>query len=150
MNRGQSIAALLAGASMLAGCDTAPNIRLYNGVGRALDLQITKGADDSRHAQLAAGGSARIWNIYGPDFRLTTEGCDRRYSLPYMTWNYPWRRRDDSEPDYEYPYPVKVQLAPDFTLYLMPHRAKAPIPLEGIREVQAHGYPLRPTSVTCR
>lgn len=141
---------LLAAAASLGGCDVAPNIEIYNGVGRALELEVAKGEDPPKAARLQPGESVRIWNIMGPDLRLRFEGCERRYQLPYMAWNHPWSVPDGqggSAPDYDHTYPVSVQLGADFRLYLLP--GDAVVPPSKLGPAQAHGYPLRPVFDGC-
>jgi hypothetical protein len=140
----------------LAGCDTAPNIELYNATGRPLVLGIGKGSEGTKAVRLESGAATRVWNIYGPAFRLEFDSCERRYDLPYMELNEPWPLRDAEglpypDPAHDYPYPVKVELGADDVLHLPPREAKgvAAPPTEAAPR-QAHGYPLKPLSKTCR
>ena len=155
MRRALGVLATAAALLELAGCDTAPNLRLYNATGRSLALELGKGSNPPTSVRLEPGASTRIWNIYGPSFRLTFEGCERRYELPYMELNQPWPTRDGNgvptyDPTRRYDYPVKVELAPDDTLYLLPNVAKGIAPPAALLGSQSHGYPLKPLSKTCR
>jgi len=143
-------ALLVAVAALLAACDTMPNLRLYNGTGRALDLGIAKGERPFKTFHLQPDEATRIWNIYGPALRLHADGCDRRYDLPFMDVNYPWRLAD-GQPDYGETYPVEVRLEPDFTLSLLSRPPKKVAGSASARAsgVQAHSFPLRPISKTC-
>jgi hypothetical protein len=145
-----SLLALSMGVALLAACDTLPNLRLHNGTGRPLDLKVTKGNQPTQSIHLEPGKAARIWNIYGPRFRLGVEGCDRLYMLPPMNLNFPWRLAN-GEMDYEDRYPVEVRLERDFTLSLLPDMPRA---RDGERPKQAvpiasHGFPLQPTPKAC-
>lgn len=150
----RSLSAMMA-AVVLASCDTLPNVRLHNGLGVPVVLRIEKGGQEAHEAHLAPGGSVRIWNIYGPDFRLSANGCEYRFRLPDMDLNFPWRvplGGGRAEPDYKEFYPVEIQVQPDFMLFLRPHGAPndAVSSAEELRKVQAHGYPLHPVAKICR
>ncbi|MBX3484903.1 hypothetical protein [Phenylobacterium sp.] len=135
----------------LSACDIAPNIRLHNGVGRPLALEIAKGGQQARKIDLEPGGAVRIWNIYGPNLTIRFDGCEWRYRLPYMDLNFPWREADGlggTRPDHDHGYPVEVQLQPDHLLYLRPEASKGVVPLAGLAGSQGHGFPLTPVG-TC-
>lgn len=108
--RGASLAlAAFPALAALAACDTMPAVALYNGVGRTLEVSIAKGGRPSKTVRLQPGSSMTIWNIYGPELTLTTEGCVRRYELPFMAVNHPWRIADGhggSAADYSSAYPL--------------------------------------------
>jgi len=136
----------------LAACDVAPNIELYNGFGRPLTLDITKGSEPATQVRLKPGDSVRVWNIYGPRFRLKWDGCERLYELPYMDMNHPWRIADGhggSSPDYDHLYPVRIQLQPDGVLHLRPGKSEGVVSPDRLAGAQGHGYPLKPVG-TCR
>jgi hypothetical protein len=139
---------------LIAGCDVTPNIELYNATGRTVLLDIAKGSLPPDAVRLEPGASRRVSSIYGPEFRLTFDGCERRYELPFMEMNEPWPLRDAkgmpySDPAREYRYPVKVELGADDILYLLPSKAKAIASPAGLAPLQSHGYPLKPVSKAC-
>jgi len=138
---------------MAAGCDVLPNVQLYNGTGRSLALAVARGSEEPRRLRLDPGGSMRVWNLYDGDLRLSFDGCERRYALPRMDLNYPWRIPDGhggSAPDYEHRYPVAIQLQADTTLNLMPKGGRRIVPARELASAQAHGYPLQPVGSNCR
>ena len=132
----------------LTGCDIGPNARVYNGLGRSITLEVYKlEIREPQKAQLAPGGSVRIWNI-GPELQLTYEGCTRRYPMPEMELNFPWRR-PDTHMDTEHTYPVLLQLQSDGSLHLMPDGAQAIVSRAELSSAQAHGFPVTPFATTC-
>ena len=152
MTRARNLPSILVAAIVLVGCDTVPNIRLYNGLARPIDLAVAKGSREPQKSHLAPGEAVQIKNIYGPGLRLAFDGCEWRYLLPYMDLNHPWRIPDGqggSAPDYQHLYPVDIQLQADSFLYLRPYRAKGVVPIGELESAQAHGYPLKPVSKIC-
>lgn len=134
----------------LSACEDRVSFRLHNATGAAMAVLSQEGGYFPHTLHVDPGESAKLY-ILGEDIRLTGAGCEARYLVPeYYPFNYPWRSPDGSKPDYRYAYPIEVQVESDLTLYLRPAKAKGVTPLKTLKQRQAHGFPLKPVSKTCR
>lgn len=88
------------------------------------------------------------------ELSVSAGACTYSYVTPKVFgFNFPWSVPDGRgglEPDYRETYPVAEQLADDMALYLAPYRTRRTVPVDQLLPRQAHGYPVKPTSKTCR
>ena len=131
----------------LAGCQAPIEIRVHNATGAVVDLLPIQYDGWPRTLHIKPGRSARR-SATESKLIVATAGCRAHYLLPEMGSTFPWTIPGQGK-DESYPYPVEVQLEPDFTLYLLPPRSERTLPVEWLKTRQAHGYPVKPKSLTC-
>jgi hypothetical protein len=143
-------------AVALAGCyDEFANLTFVNATRGPIAVVTRPSGSDAKRSRVEAGMESKRVFPTGPEpsFEIEAGGCSYGYLLPEMGVNFAWRianGRGGSEPDYSSGYPVRTQLMPNFELYLLPPKAKGLQRLEQLREVQGHGFPLKPISKVCR
>lgn len=130
-------------ALVLCGCDELPKARLFNNTGRTVQLHYLDEGRDAVVDIKQGEGFKSIW-AYGADkhFGLSGGGCRRAYTWPEMGVNHPFE-------SYDYKYPVRAQIEPDFTIQLLPDAAEAVAPINSLRGMQRGGFPLRPRKTMC-
>ena len=141
-----------AALGLIGGCDEMPNAQLVNNSGADVELVERAGADGARALRIPAGATSKRVVAYGAGrrFDIVAGGCVYGYAFPPMGVNFAWRSPDGSAPDYDSGYPIRAQLDRDFLIYLAPSKARVPAPRSELLASQAHGFPLRPMSKTCR
>lgn len=141
-----------------AGCSRSPAVTLINGTDAEVVLRV---ADEGRTGdplvdrvvRLAPGGANTflVGKAAVRGVRLSSAKCDYRFDLPAIDpvgWTAEELEKDPTTRGYS--FPVKMQVEPDFVIYLVLVRGKPPIPLARLLEKQGHGFPLRPTTKKCR
>jgi hypothetical protein len=142
----------------LAACDAGPSVEIHNNSGASVILHLPQAGRYARPLDVQLGqGKSRAFrgDALDPDgrYRVTAGPCDYVYTYPRMGgMNYAWFVPDGKgggAPDYRYPYPLSIQLEPDFRLHLL-----AP---GGLNQcvgrpdpATAHGFPMTPISKSCR
>ena len=145
-----------ASAIALASCSQPHSLRLINNTGGDVVLRVANEAStDLPPEDLVvtlkpdAGRTVLEGHAAVRGVRLSKHGCDYRFDFPRLDV-YAWttgRRR--AQQALEYTYPIYMQVEPDFTIYLAKRPGKRPLTVNELRGLQAHGFPLRPTSTTC-
>ena len=129
----------LGSALGLGGCSFKLEIALFNNASRAVTVRA-----DGRGLALERG---RFVQFYYPGegqrwiFRLSTAECEYVYQVPRSLEHYPWSPGSNG--------PLKAQVEPDFTIYLLPPAANEVGTVSGYSSLQQDGFPLHPASTSC-
>lgn len=129
---------------LLAGCyDVVGEVQVFNHSGQTVVLELTQGRRLARDYPITDGESRRVHLFQERGgYRMAAGGCDYTYRFARMEMNHPFG-------EYDYAYPVNVQIEPDFTLWLLPDKTKTVVSTALLGAVSKPGFPLKPVSKTC-
>jgi len=132
----------LAMLTMVSACSLKLKILLFNNTRDPVAVHLWK-----RVVVIAPGKSARF-NYPEPNewtlrtLRISTAGCDVSYVVPSDLQHIPW-------PPPGHYSPLKAQLEPDLTIFLLPWQTESITSVASLGSAQFDGFPLQPKSRSC-
>lgn len=140
---GASILAILLvilGVAGITACSLQLEVLLLNNSGKIFAVHLKRG-----DIPIGVRASAKFY-YPGPDdgwmLRLSTPQCEYTFEVPSSLDHFPWHEK-------QYADPIKVQVEPDFSLFLLPPSATGLSPVDQFAAFQRDGFPLRPVSASC-
>lgn len=125
----------------ISACTPVMQLVTFNNTPGLLEVHFAR-----KDIAIATGSSARFrypqsnekWTV-----RISASGCEVTYILPHYLLGY-------TAPIRWFSAPVNVQIEPDLSIYLVPSDTESVSNVSLLASLQSDGFPLRPSSRTCR
>ncbi len=131
---------------VIVACSQALQVTLFNDTSDPITLHVTMGYGlVQKHRNIVIGSQLPArFDYRNRLLHMSAAGCELTYMLPHTLQGYPFPRYASDN------FSVKAQIEPDLAIYLVPPDTKAVANVGLYASLQVQGFPLRPSSRTCR